>query len=142
MTTNTFETKEQYLAFRAAWATAAQSKELTAEHHILFNILCGRPIDRGFTPITKATKLQNGFRINHGLYHAAQSLQYRMVNEEFMAPFGDTITKEMIEGLEIPEVKSLNSDFGKGKKIAKMIIEKNLKNITFADLDNLLEEAA
>ena len=67
MTTNTFETKEQYLAFRAAWATAAQSKELTAEHHILFNILCGRPIDHGFTPITKPSKLQNGFRINHGL---------------------------------------------------------------------------
>ena len=62
MTTNTFETKDQYLAFRSAWAKAAQDKVLTGAHHVLLNILRGHPVERGFTPITKTTKLQNGFR--------------------------------------------------------------------------------
>jgi len=154
MTTNTFETKEQYLAFRATWAKAAQDGKITAAHHVLLNILRGHPIERGFTPITKTSKLQNGFRINHGLVFAADHLG-RMISgadgsnnwqaecaERFLSPFGDTFTMEMLASIELPEVKSLNSDFGKGKKIAKLIIEKKLKNITFADLDNLLEEAA
>ncbi len=143
MTTNTFETKEQYLAFRAAWAKAAQDGKITAAHHVLLNILRGHPIERGFTPITKTTKLQSGHRINHGLYFAAAQLRYMQTYnaEYFCAPFGDTFTAEQFAEIEIPEVKSLDSDFGKGKKIAKMIIEKDLKNITFTDIDNMLEAA-
>lgn len=155
MTTNTFETKEQYLAFRKAWATAAQNKELTGAHHVLLNILRGHPVVRGFTPITKTTKLQNGFRINHGLYFAAGELSSIVKGAgeakgyqrdralRFIAPFGDTLTLEMLAEIQVPQIESLQSDFGKGKKIAKKIIEQNLKGITFEDIDALLlEEAA
>lgn len=154
MTTNTFETKEQYLAFRAAWKKAAQEKKLTGAHHVLLNILRSHPIERGFTPITKTTKLLNGFRINHGLYFAAGELRSIASNangsdyqkgraERFLAPFEGTLTIEQLAAIEVPKVAELTSDFGKGKKIAKKIIEGNLKQITFEDIDALLlEEAA
>ena len=153
MTTNTFETKDQYLAFRSAWAKAAQDKVLTGAHHVLLNILRGHPVERGFTPITKTTKLQNGFRINHGLYFAAGELSsivsgaasdsgYQKERaERFIAPFAGTLTLEQLAEIKVPTIPSLTSDFGKGKKIAKRIIEENLKQITFADIDAMLEAA-
>lgn len=153
MTTNTFETKDQYLAFRSAWAKAAQDKVLTGAHHVLLNILRGHPVERGFTPITKTTKLQNGFRINHGLYFAAGELsaiisgasggsKYQTERaERFIAMFEGTLTLEQLAELNVPTIPSLTSDFGKGKKIAKRIIEENLKQISFADINAMLEAA-
>ena len=154
MTTNTFETKDQYLAFRSAWAKAAQDKVLTGAHHVLLNILRGHPVERGFTPITKTTKLQNGFRINHGLFWAADELRSIVKGaaedagwqkdraERFIKPFGDTLTLEQLAEIQVPSIPSLGSDFGKGKKVAQKIIERNLKQIMFEDSDALLEEAA
>lgn len=53
----TFDTKEQYLAFRSAWAKAAQAKSITSAHMVLFNVLCVRPMHVGFTPVTSPNKL-------------------------------------------------------------------------------------
>lgn len=110
--TTYFETKEQYLAFRKAWARAVNNdrrfstlepcdewiKEaghngrrgfgavsegtgkvrvpgwITATHHVLYNILRNRPIETGFTPVSKTSRLQNGAYINHGLYFAVDTL--------------------------------------------------------------------
>ena len=153
--TTYFETKDQYLAFRKTWAKAAQDKVLTGAHHVLLNILRGHPVERGFTPITKTTKLQNGFRINHGLYFAAGELSYLVTcassdggyqksrAEAFIKPFGDTFTLEMLVSVEVPQIPNLDSGFGKGKKVATKIIERGLNQITFEDVNALLlEEAA
>lgn len=169
MTTQYFETKDQYLAFRAEWAKAAQNREwphLTGAHHVLLNILRGHPIDRGFAPITSKTKLLNGTRINHGLYFAADALNiqiYQAKNfiqqrdssffgkkkepgiwiKNFLEPLSKTLTIDFLANIEEVEVKSLEPNYGKGMKIAKKIIEDNLKDITFKDIDALLlEEAA
>lgn len=144
--TTYFETKEQYIAFRTAWAKAAQDKVLTGAHHVLFNIVCNKPIERGFAPVTSTSKLQNGFRINHGLYFAADDLT-RVIKgassdsswskdraEAFVKPFGDAFTIEMLATTKCPQIENLDSGFGKGKKLAKQIIENNMKNITFEDL--------
>lgn len=160
MTTQYFETKDQYLAFRAEWAKAAQNREwphLTGAHHVLLNILRGHPIDRGFAPITSKNKLLNGTRINHGLYFATDSLN-NYINrakevvqtkkhdcwlESFLKPLSKTLTVDFLASIEVPNVKPLESNYGKGTRIAKKIIEENLKDITFADIDALLlEEAA
>jgi hypothetical protein len=152
--TTYFETKEQYLAFRSAWKKAAQEKKLTGAHHVLLNILRGHPVERGFTPITKTTKLQNGFRINHGLYFAAGELSslasgassdskwQKERAERFIAPFEGTLTLEQLATIEVPSIPSLQSDFGKGRKIAQKIMESDKKNISFADIDELMKEAA
>ena len=165
MTTQYFETKNQYLAFRAEWAKAAQEGNLTAAHHVLLNILRGHPIDRGFAPITSKNKLMNGTRINHGLYFAADTLN-GFINrakdfvqkrdssffgkkkepdfwlEKFLKPLSKTLTVDFLANIEPTEVKPLESNYGKGTRIAKKIIEEKLTQITFADIDALLEEAA
>ncbi len=72
-----FETKEQYLAFRAAFAAAQNNPRakkgkpqpphgirdkgwLSGAHFMLLNAVRGLPYDRGFTPITCQRKLDNG----------------------------------------------------------------------------------
>lgn len=101
MTTKHFETKEQYLNFRAAWASAVNDERvkkklvtkvwshngtkeeykervpgwISAAHHMLYNILRNKPFDNGFTPVTKPSKLLNGHSPNYGLYMAANHLK-------------------------------------------------------------------
>lgn len=147
MTTNKtiesiFTCKEHYLAFRAAWAKAVNDKnvEVTGAHHMLYNILRGRAFDKGFTPITRTTKLQNGYRINHGLYIAANELRYPA---NLLSIFEGTVTKEMLDKLQMPEVKSMDSDYGPYRKVAAFIIDRNnhrdIKPQTFANIEAILE---
>jgi len=89
MTNSIFKTKEQYLTFRAVWASAVSDAKnqprpkpqykshryLNAAHHILYNVLRGRAFDRGFAPITNSNKLKNGTLINFGLYNGMYDLQ-------------------------------------------------------------------
>lgn len=160
--TTYFETKDQYITFRTAWAKAAQAKQLTAAHMVMFNILCGRPHDRGFTPITKTTKLLNGAYLNHGLYFAVDDLK-RIVGyaksvvgskeaklsswnqdrlEDFLKPFDGVITVELLASVEVPEVKPLESNWAKGLKVAQKIIASERKPISYADLEALYKEVA
>ena len=153
--TNYFNSKEQYLTFRKAWANASQNKLLDGGHYAMFNLLMKRPIERGFTPITNVVKLQNGFSINHGLAMASNHLR-SMINtakqdkpaswmkyrlECFLAPFDGAIPIEMIKQLPDPQIMPLYTDFGKGKQMANMIIERKLTQITFKDLEDLYEAA-
>lgn len=169
--TTYFETKEQYLTFRKAWAKAVndpRSKKeiiprtdnvesyvvkgwLTAAHHVLFNILSNRPHHSGFTPITKATKLRSGALINGGLYHAVWELKHavdhakrgnnRMI-ESFLEPLKDVVSMELLASIEVPEEKPLDGCWGKGRKVAEQIAESNQKHITYDDIWNMYEEVA
>ena len=76
MTKQYFKTKEQYLAFRKAFAAAANAGTLRAEHFIFLNIVRGLPYTRGFTPVTRTTKLSNGANIWQGLDDGVRSLRY------------------------------------------------------------------
>lgn len=100
-----FETKEQYLAFRAAWRAAVNDVRakphfteeaarvsgretsivmakvrhdgwLHATHHILFNIARGKEPNYGFTPITNQNKLDNGSAPWLGYNQALLSLKW------------------------------------------------------------------
>ena len=91
--TTYFETKEQYLTFRKAWAKASNDERckktlvrnewgayrqngwLTSSHYVLFNLLSRRPHDNGFTPVTRVSKLKNGTYLNYGLYVAVTELK-------------------------------------------------------------------
>lgn len=90
MTTNNkfFETKEQYLAFRAAFAAAQNNPRakkgepdacgyrkrgwLSPAHYMLLNLTRGLPYDRGFSPITADRKLNNGVSNPHESRDAAR----------------------------------------------------------------------
>ncbi len=168
MTNSIFKNKEHYLSFRAAWKTAANnamakngaSTTLGAEHHILCNILRGRAFDRGFTPITSTNKLSNGAIINHGLYFGMDALNriQKIAKEiiggkgtnawsgeritQFLAPFNNTITVEVLAALDLPDVKPLESSFGKSRALALKIISGEFKPTTFKQIYDVLGEVA
>lgn len=59
-TTDFFESKEHYLAFRKAWSNAMNSDEkhnLEAYHHVLYAALRQRNYLAGFSPIVRESKL-------------------------------------------------------------------------------------
>ena len=86
-----FDSKEHYLAFRKAWATAINSprakktlihhKEwnstelqqgwIKSSHVVLYNLLRDKPFYNGFTPLLKKSRLKNGGYINQHLYENA-----------------------------------------------------------------------
>ena len=134
--TTFFKSKEEYLAFRKAWAAACNSPErkstlvetdwgiqresgnLTATHHYIFLLLCGKDVMSSFKPITNTIKLSNGMREHQGLYYAFNMLSYKanqilsfqgekdktkswVINynkdvDEFLKPFGGTVTHDML----------------------------------------------
>ena len=52
-----YETQEQYLAVKKEWA---KTKKHSALEHAAYNILRGYDPERGFTPITRKSRLDNG----------------------------------------------------------------------------------
>jgi hypothetical protein len=76
--TKSFNSKEQYLQYRAVHKTLAHNRCLTASDMIIHNILRGRPEDFGFTPLTKKTKLENGHQSK--FVHARWDLWNRLRN--------------------------------------------------------------
>ena len=141
MTTNAFDTKEQYLTFRKAWAKAAQDKNLSCTEHLLFNLLLGRPITHGFTPVSRPSKLANGHLINAGLYHAAWRLQYALKQSAPHISKKFSIAMDVLDRIEVPEVRGIEPNFGEGKKMAKMILMSD-KPLTFADLEHMMMDEA
>ena len=172
--TTYYETKEQYLTFRKAWAKACNDSRckktvetnewgsfrkdgwLTAAHHVLFNILSRRPVESGFTPITKAVKLQNGAYLNHGLYFAVSELKrmvrfaqmekrgewYQKMVDQFLEPLKDVVSVELLASIEVPEVKAMETTWAKGERVAKLIISGEAKPTTFSDIQELYENVA
>ena len=103
MTTNKFfETKDQYLAFRAAFAAAQNNPRakkgkpgpygykppgwLSAAHFMLLNEIRGYPRTRGFTEITSRLKLDNGMPANLHISRADSKLTFAIIEaKQFQA---------------------------------------------------------
>lgn len=148
-----FLNTEQYLNFRAAWSAAVNSPKakshleehnaywknetgmhkvsgwINAEHHILYNLLCNKPHDHGFTITTNSRKLMNGTLINHGYYWGMLSLKSHIRdaklickktknNEEipehisrwvydFLKPFANTVTIKMLSNVILPGIEPI-----------------------------------
>ena len=151
-----FTDKEQYLRFKKLWAENCQY--CSSKYHMLYNIVRGHDTSRGFTFVTKPSKLSNGFRINGSEYvawrevctcmrYAKQndsSLKYqvsRLTNEEFTLDWWRETLNKIFDAGQI-NVKVLESGFAKGRKIAQEIIKRNAKPTTYQDLWDLYEEAA
>jgi len=54
--------KQQFKQYQLAFRQLAHTKQATAVDHILYNLLRGKDLKRGFTPITNETKLNNNAR--------------------------------------------------------------------------------
>lgn len=76
MNTKFFETKERHINFRKAFADMTINGTLRAEHFLLFNIIRQYPATRGFSPVTRQIRLDNGHYPYNALYDAARQLTY------------------------------------------------------------------
>ena len=139
--TRFFEDKQHYLNFLNAWKKAANKRELTAAHMFFYALVRGRNVYEAFTPVTRKSKLENGFYINHGMYFAYQHLWFLRKHPDhewaqhhfdtFLAPFEGAIDKDFLVIVldQLPELEPLFSNYGKGKKVAQLIINwKTLPN--------------
>lgn len=69
MTTNTLN-RDQITKFIIEYRNRANARLTTATDIVLRNIIVGKRIDAGFTPITNSIKLNNGARKNGSLRDA------------------------------------------------------------------------
>lgn len=152
MTTNYFFTdKNDYINFLKAWkvATNMPKKEirLRAEHFMLYNIIRGKEFDNGFTIITNRNKLENGMKINEGLFdsyfflerviksakaddkNALSRSHHQAVVDQFLAPLGDGLTVDDLKKINVPVVKPLHADYAEGAAAKEEILKGNIKNL-------------
>jgi len=199
MTNTYFKTKEQYFQFRANFAAATNNSKskstceacdewleheeklsydtgmsrvqgwLHAEHFIFLNIIRGKSIYHGFTPVTNTNKLTNGGNIWPGLdtgvralkraIHSAKDVKQIPKNastqggayfREFIEPLtgGDEFMNILymnilcdIEPL-LEEHKEYYTSFGVGVKIARKMVEEDLKPKNYDEFMQIVEEIA
>lgn len=152
-----FDTKEQFIAFRNAWAKAAQAGKITAAHMLMYNAIRGKDIYHGFTPVTNKNKLGNGMPLNQGLRAAHE--HYRTVLrmaamyadrdwgkswvDNFIEPFEGALTADDLQRIDVPEkIDVLWADYGQGLRLKEKILE-GAKPATFDELFALdVEDAA
>jgi hypothetical protein len=100
-----FTSKEHYLEFTAAFkAWAKARKPLNSSHFLLYAILRNRDWTKGWTTPLKAGKLlENAYKRNQAFY-AIKSPHFK---NDLLAPFGETITQEMLERVrsELDEIR-------------------------------------
>lgn len=139
---------------------------LTSTHHLIYTLLREKEPLETFKPKTKQNALLNGAYINHGLWHArwelgwiaSQAKRYIDIEEtdnvksgivfamnkvgEFLKPFDGTITPQMLIDLDkaCPKVEPLESNYGIGGKVARVILNQNRKPKTFYDIAEIIEE--
>lgn len=118
-----FETKEQYLEFRATWKKIASDKELrlqlTSTHYAVYTLLRDKDLNKAFTPITNKVKLDNGttpyagldtaLRVMHNIIRNAKQYQegpiipgteWKIAQlDRFLAPLEGKLTAEMLSVL-------------------------------------------
>jgi hypothetical protein len=100
--------KEEYLNLAAAWKTIPSR---TAQDHILYNVLRGFDLKRGFSPIQKQSKLSNGFTEWQSFDKAKHEAYWTLREPTIYA--GESATRIATRALELADrIKWLNKKFG------------------------------
>ncbi|MBN6739151.1 hypothetical protein JKG47_01060 [Acidithiobacillus sp. MC6.1] len=113
-----FESREQYLAFRAAWKASCHNKDvhLVAAHYALYALLRGRSLDSQFSPVTNKVKMTNGQAPMGAAERAVRMIQYAgmpmiHVRDALLAPwqgatpvpgatpYGGTVSEDMLRAV-------------------------------------------
>lgn len=125
---NRFSSKQEYLKFKKIWRdavnddlarkrivvkgneTLVEKSWIKAGHHIIFNLLCGKDADYGFSEITDPNKLDNGQVPKQGYVLALDQLiwmfrinphfRYKTIRREiFMRPFAGFVDEDTVNSL-------------------------------------------
>ena len=77
--------KQEFQFFQQAFKEKARNKQTTADDILLYNIIRGKNMDRGFTPITNTKKLSGGEDAYKGMRKLHESKHHlRWVLEVFI----------------------------------------------------------
>jgi hypothetical protein len=95
--------KQQFRQYQEAFRQLSRSKQATVEDHILYNLIRGKDLKRGFTPITSEKKLNAHYSKNAWLAFdaACNNLAWniRSKHSTFKDRYGETITTEQWDKL-------------------------------------------
>ena len=85
MTTFILNDKHQFYRFQEAFRQRSRTKQASVTDHILYNLLRGKDLKRGFTPITNPYKLSNDCAVRpwRTFSAAIHSLRYSITNCEW-----------------------------------------------------------
>lgn len=198
MTNTFFNSKEDYLLFRSNFAAAVNHKNakskltpcdewiretdtfsegtgqhrengwVTGAHFVFLNIVRGREMHKGFTPITNKTKLQNSGTIWNGLDIAINNLHYvvstahklnsghsvsdweRKDLDEFLEPLlGGEDKNSEIYDMYLAILRKLvtttakhekyHTDFGIGLKVAKEMVKNSYKPTNYDEFMKIVK---
>lgn len=77
--------KQEFQFFQQAFKEKARNKQTTADDILLYNIVRGKNVDRGFTPVTNTKKLAGGEDAYKGMRRLTESKRHlRWVLEVFI----------------------------------------------------------
>lgn len=75
--TSFFSTPEQFHSFRTSFRRLANERALKSTDILIYNIIRGLPLTRGFSEVTNETKLAHGAQPMQAFKHAKQSLAWQ-----------------------------------------------------------------
>ena len=122
ITARFFPGSDSYNALRKHWSDLMNSErkhELSAEHHLLYLALIGKDWRKAFTALTNKRKLDNGAFWGWGMFRALQRVQFRLQEQDLLAPFDGLITSQTLNELRdlLPKANAYGftpSDFERG----------------------------
>jgi hypothetical protein len=100
-TTSYLLTREQFQSFRTSFKEKSKLRILTPRDMLIYSMIRGLPVDRGFSPVTNETKLANGAAPWAALETTKASLKWSIKRhpDSFNASFENTLSPEQIAKL-------------------------------------------
>jgi hypothetical protein len=110
-TSKFFASQEDYDAFRARWGKLVNSDKknsLTATHHLIYLVLCGKNWQKAFSLPTNKNKLENGYTPE--IRKAMGQFRSTYLENWVLAPFYDAETDSAVSHEAMVEARKLVID--------------------------------
>jgi len=84
--------KNEFLVIKDCFKKAEHCR---AFHYLIYNVIRGADMSKGFTPVTSQNKLDNGLTANHALISAKRAALYWLCRPDALQKiFGPTLTED------------------------------------------------
>ena len=109
MKTYIIQDKQQFKQYQQDFRALSSSKEATAEDHILYNLIRGKDLKRGFTPITNERKLNADYyrhewrTFERALSNLKHQIKNREREKQWFEKYGGQAPLHMRYGNSLPE---------------------------------------
>lgn len=82
--------KETFKNIQVIFRQGAHARNVSSAEHLFYNIIRGKPVTHGFTPVTNTNKLKHGMYPDHGYNQARNEFRWHIqyVNKGWGAAWG------------------------------------------------------